>query len=72
MLAVIAMIYDLLLTMFCNGIELEVMQRIAVSILGGMVSVTFLMLVVIPAMFLLWRQGQESICLLYTSDAADE
>tara|TARA_B110000444_G_scaffold143106_1_gene134009 strand:+ start:1261 stop:1446 length:186 start_codon:yes stop_codon:yes gene_type:complete len=61
MLAVIAMIYDLLLTMFCNGIELEVMQRIAVPILGGMVSVTFLMLVVIPAMFLLWRQGQESI-----------
>lgn len=61
MLAVIAMIYDLLLTMFCNGIELEVMQRIAVSILGGMVSVTFLMLVVIPAMFWLWRQGQESI-----------
>ena len=61
MLAVIATIYDLLLTMFCNGIELEVMQRIAVSILGGMVSVTFLMLVVIPAMFLLWRQGQESI-----------
>ena len=61
MLAVIATIYDLLLIMFGNGTGLEVIQRIAVPILGGMVSVTFLMLVVIPAMFLLWRQGQESI-----------
>jgi Cu(I)/Ag(I) efflux system membrane protein CusA/SilA len=34
------------------------MRRIAAPMVGGMVSATLLTLVVIPAVFLLWKQHQ--------------
>jgi Cu(I)/Ag(I) efflux system membrane protein CusA/SilA len=36
------------------------MRRIAAPMVGGMVSATLLTLVVIPAVFLLWKQHQVS------------
>jgi len=35
-----------------------VMRRIAAPMVGGMVSATILTLVVIPALFLFWREKQ--------------
>lgn len=42
--------------MIGSGTGSEVMRRIAAPMVGGMVSATFLTLVVIPAVFLLWKQ----------------
>jgi Cu(I)/Ag(I) efflux system membrane protein CusA/SilA len=41
--------------MFGGGTGSEVMRRIAAPMVGGMVSATVLTLVVIPAVFLLWK-----------------
>jgi Cu(I)/Ag(I) efflux system membrane protein CusA/SilA len=37
--------------MYINGVGSEVMQRIAAPMIGGMISSTFLTLVIIPAIF---------------------
>lgn len=37
--------------MYINGVGSEVMQRIAAPMIGGMVSSTFLTLIIIPAIF---------------------
>ena len=51
-------IVGLLPIMLGGGTGAEVMRRIAAPMVGGMISATVLTLVVIPAMFLLWkRQG---------------
>ena len=42
--------------MLGGGTGSEVMRRIAAPMVGGMVSATLLTLVVIPAVFLLWKQ----------------
>ena len=55
-MTVAATIGGLLPIMFSSGTGSEVMRRIAAPMVGGMVSATLLTLVVIPALFLLWRQ----------------
>jgi Cu(I)/Ag(I) efflux system membrane protein CusA/SilA len=37
--------------MYINGVGSEVMQRIAAPMIGGMISSTFLTLIIIPAIF---------------------
>ena len=59
LMTVAATIGGLLPIMFSSGTGSEVMRRIAAPMVGGMISATILTLVVIPALFLLWRQRQE-------------
>ncbi len=55
MMTVVAIIAGLLPIMLGGGTGSEVMRRIAAPMVGGMISATILTLIVIPAMFLLWR-----------------
>jgi len=56
MMTVAAIIVGLLPIMLGGGTGSEVMRRIAAPMVGGMVSATLLTLVVIPAVFLIWKQ----------------
>ena len=56
-MTVAAIIAGLLPIMLGSGTGSEVMRRIAAPMVGGMVSATILTLIVIPALFLLWRTG---------------
>jgi len=56
MMTVAAIIVGLLPIMLGSGTGSEVMRRIAAPMVGGMVSATLLTLVVIPAVFLIWKQ----------------
>ena len=58
MMTVAAIIAGLLPIMLGGGTGSEVMRRIAAPMVGGMVSATLLTLVVLPAVFLVWRQHQ--------------
>jgi Cu(I)/Ag(I) efflux system membrane protein CusA/SilA len=51
MMTVFAMMAGLLPIMWSHGTGAEVMQRIAVPMIGGMVSSTLLTLIVIPAIY---------------------
>jgi Cu(I)/Ag(I) efflux system membrane protein CusA/SilA len=51
-----AIIAGLLPIMLGDGTGAEVMRRIAAPMVGGMISVSILTLVVIPAVYLLWKQ----------------
>ncbi|MBE9559595.1 MAG: efflux RND transporter permease subunit, partial [Proteobacteria bacterium] len=55
MMTVAAIIAGLLPIMLGGGTGSEIMRRIAAPMVGGMVSATLLTLVVIPAVFLLWK-----------------
>ncbi len=55
MMTVAAIIAGLLPIMLGGGTGSEVMRRIAAPMVGGMVSATLLTLIVIPALFVLWR-----------------
>jgi Cu(I)/Ag(I) efflux system membrane protein CusA/SilA len=55
MMTVAAIVAGLLPIMLGSGAGSEVMRRIAAPMVGGMLSATVLTLVVIPALFLLWR-----------------
>ncbi|MBL4711105.1 MAG: efflux RND transporter permease subunit [Gammaproteobacteria bacterium] len=57
MMTVATIIAGLLPIMLGGGTGSEVMRRIAAPMIGGMVSATILTLVVIPAVFLLWKQS---------------
>jgi Cu(I)/Ag(I) efflux system membrane protein CusA/SilA len=57
MMTVAAIIAGLLPIMLGGGTGSEVMRRIAAPMVGGMVSATILTLIVIPALFLLWRRS---------------
>jgi len=59
-MTVAAIIAGLLPIMLGGGTGSEVMRRIAAPMVGGMISATILTLVVIPALFLLWRSRQSS------------
>jgi len=59
MMTVAAIIAGLLPIMLGGGTGSEVMRRIAAPMVGGMVSATLLTLIVIPALFLLWRTRQK-------------
>ena len=54
-MTVAAIVGGLLPIMLGGGTGSEVMRRIAAPMVGGMVSATVLTLVVIPALFLVWR-----------------
>jgi len=54
-MTVSAIIAGLLPIMLGGGTGSEVMRRIAAPMVGGMISATILTLIVIPALFLLWR-----------------
>jgi len=56
MMTVTTIIVGLLPIMLGGGTGSEVMRRIAAPMVGGMISATLLTLVVIPAVFLLWKQ----------------
>lgn len=58
LMTVFTIIAGLLPIMYGSGTGSEVMQRIATPMVGGMVTSTILTLVVIPAVFLLWKQKQ--------------
>lgn len=60
MMTVSAIIGGLLPIMFLGGTGSEVMRRIAAPMVGGMISATLLTLIVIPAVYLLWKQHQLS------------
>jgi Cu(I)/Ag(I) efflux system membrane protein CusA/SilA len=53
MMTVVAIMAGLLPIMWSTGAGSEVMQRIAVPMIGGMVSSTVLTLIVIPAVYAL-------------------
>jgi len=55
MMTVATVIAGLLPIMLGSGTGSEVMRRIAAPMVGGMVSATILTLVVIPAVFLIWK-----------------
>jgi len=56
MMTVAATVAGLLTVMLGSGTGSEVMRRIAAPMVGGMISATMLTLIVIPALFLLWRE----------------
>jgi len=56
MMTVSAIIAGLLPILFGSGTGSEVMSRIAAPMVGGMVTATLLTLVVIPAVFLIWKR----------------
>jgi len=58
MMTVAAIIAGLLPIMLGGGTGSEVMRRIAAPMVGGMISATILTLVVLPAVFLLWKSHQ--------------
>jgi len=55
MMTVTAIIAGLLPIMWSHGTGPDVMKRIAAPMIGGMVTSTILTLVVIPAIYALWR-----------------
>ena len=57
MMTVTAIIAGLLPIMLGTGTGSEVMRRIAAPMVGGMVSATLLTLIVIPAVFLMWKRA---------------
>jgi Cu(I)/Ag(I) efflux system membrane protein CusA/SilA len=50
-----AIFLGLLPIMWSNGTGADVMKRIAAPMIGGMVTATALTLLVIPALYLIWR-----------------
>ncbi len=56
MMTVAAIIAGLLPIMMGTGTGSEVMRRIAAPMVGGMVTATVLTLIVLPAVFLIWKQ----------------
>jgi Cu(I)/Ag(I) efflux system membrane protein CusA/SilA len=57
MMTVAAIVAGLLPIMLGGGTGSEVMRRIAAPMVGGMLSATLLTLVVIPALFLVWKEN---------------
>jgi len=58
MMTVMAIMMGLLPIMWGSGAGGTVMRRIAAPMIGGMVSSTVLTLLVIPAIYLLWRRAE--------------
>jgi len=56
MMTVTAIMAGLLPILWSNGTGSEIMQRVAVPMIGGMISSTLLTLIVIPAIFGLVKQ----------------
>ena len=58
MMTVTAIIAGLLPILWSHGAGSDVMQRIAAPMVGGMVSSTVLTLLVIPAVYSLWKEWE--------------
>lgn len=58
MMTVAAIIAGLLPIMWSHGAGADVMKRIAAPMIGGMITSTILTLIIIPAIYMLWR-GKE-------------
>ncbi|HEU5358190.1 MAG TPA: CusA/CzcA family heavy metal efflux RND transporter [Gemmatimonadales bacterium] len=58
LMTVTAIMAGLAPILWSTGAGADVMKRIAAPMVGGMVSSTILTLVVIPAVYLLWRRGE--------------
>jgi Cu(I)/Ag(I) efflux system membrane protein CusA/SilA len=58
MMTVASTIIGLLPIMWSQGTGADVMKRIAAPLIGGMVTSTILTLIVIPAIYALWREWQ--------------
>ena len=58
MMTVAAIIAGLLPIMLGSGTGSEVMRRIAAPMVGGMISATLLTLIIIPAVFMLWKKSE--------------
>jgi Cu(I)/Ag(I) efflux system membrane protein CusA/SilA len=58
MMTVLTVIIGLIPIMYGEGTGSEVMQRIAAPMIGGMASALVLTLVVIPAIFKIWKQRE--------------
>ena len=58
MMTVATVIIGLLPILYGEGTGSEVMSRIAAPMVGGMVSAIVLTLLVLPAVYLLWRSSQ--------------
>ena len=56
LMTVAAIMLGLLPALWSHGTGAEVMQRIAAPMIGGMITSTILTLVVIPALYYLWRR----------------
>ncbi|GAA6205994.1 hypothetical protein NBRC116600_27920 [Thalassotalea sp. SU-HH00458] len=61
MMTVATIIIGLLPILYGTGTGSEVMSRIAAPMVGGMASAVFLTLLVLPAVYFLWRKGQLSV-----------
>ncbi len=57
-MTVLTIIAGLMPILWSHGTGADVMKRIAAPMVGGMVTSTVLTLVVIPAIYLIWRRGQ--------------
>ncbi|HKN87690.1 MAG TPA: CusA/CzcA family heavy metal efflux RND transporter, partial [Nitrospiraceae bacterium] len=60
MMTASAILFGLLPIMWSHGAGADVMKRIAAPMIGGMVTSTVLTLLVIPALYALWRERQLS------------
>ncbi len=58
MMTASAILFGLLPIMWSHGAGADVMKRIAAPMIGGMVTSTVLTLLVIPALYALWREQQ--------------
>jgi Cu(I)/Ag(I) efflux system membrane protein CusA/SilA len=58
MMTVTAIIAGLIPILWSHGTGADVMKRIAAPMVGGMLTSTLLTLVVLPAIYLLWRRSQ--------------
>jgi Cu(I)/Ag(I) efflux system membrane protein CusA/SilA len=70
MMTVIAIMAGLLPILWSSGTGSEVMQRIAVPMIGGMVSSTLLTLLVIPALYALVKGWRLQSLPIHTAEAA--
>lgn len=61
MMTVATVIIGLIPIMYGSGTGSEVMQRIAAPMIGGMVSALLLTLVVLPAVFKLWKEVSDQL-----------
>ncbi|WP_261928167.1 efflux RND transporter permease subunit, partial [Vibrio aestuarianus] len=58
MMTVVTVIIGLIPIMYGEGAGSQIMQRIAAPMIGGMASALLLTLLVIPAIFKLWKQHE--------------
>ena len=58
MMTVTAIIAGLLPILWSHGTGADVMKRIAAPMVGGMISSTILTLMVIPAIYSLWKEWE--------------